>query len=86
MDCTACGYCLPCSSNVNIPGVFTFYNDYHLMDADEAKDRAKFMYKFQVMEAERASKCTHCKACEDKCPQQIAVSDNSEKAAALFGS
>ena len=32
-----------------------------------------------------ASDCVHCKACEERCPFKVQVSERTEKAAALFG-
>ncbi len=86
VDCTACGYCLPCPNGVKIPVNFSVYNNYFLMDADSVRQRAKSMYKFQLNEDERASRCLHCRECEDKCPQHLPISDNMEKVAALMES
>jgi uncharacterized protein len=30
VPCTGCGYCIPCPNEVNIPGIFSVYNDSYL--------------------------------------------------------
>jgi hypothetical protein len=70
--CTACKYCLPCPSGVNIPRVFEIYNDAIMYDSTE---RAQMVYSNFMSEDERASLCTECGECLDKCPQEIEIPD-----------
>ncbi len=72
IPCTQCGYCRPCPSGVNIPRNFELYNDCVIYD-DPAIPRA--VYARFMPEGERASACTACRECEEKCPQRIAISD-----------
>lgn len=72
IPCTECGYCLPCPSGVNIPLNFKLLNECIVYD-DPSIPRA--MYARFVPEKERASACTQCRDCEEKCPQDIAISD-----------
>ncbi|HSR30648.1 MAG TPA: aldo/keto reductase [Anaerolineae bacterium] len=71
IPCTACEYCLPCPSGVNIPGIFEIYNDL-LMYGDE--QRAKMFYSW-IDEKERADLCIECGECLEKCPQHIEIPD-----------
>jgi uncharacterized protein len=70
VQCTSCGYCLPCPNGVNIPGNFLQLNNLALY---RNRESAEFFY-FQVFsEAQRASNCEECGKCEVLCPQQIPI-------------
>ena len=71
VDCTACGYCVPCEFNVDIPGCFKYLNVGNRYDNFKV---ARANYEFNVAE-KKASNCSECGACLDKCPQQIAIVD-----------
>ncbi len=43
--CTGCGYCMPCPSNVSIPGCFEVYNKMHMFGNME---KAKFSYAIRM--------------------------------------
>lgn len=74
VNCTACAYCMPCPSGVNIPGCFTIYNDYWLLGGTpENRDRFKFTYNFRLGAAAHASNCIKCGQCEGHCPQNILI-------------
>jgi predicted aldo/keto reductase-like oxidoreductase len=72
IPCTKCGYCQPCPSGVNIPGVFELYND-GLIHEDMFTSRMRYERFFS--EQSRASACTACRTCEDQCPQGIRISE-----------
>ncbi|MDR0433974.1 MAG: 4Fe-4S dicluster domain-containing protein, partial [Gracilibacteraceae bacterium] len=71
VDCTGCGYCLPCSQNVNIPEIFDMYNEGMMFGAF---DQPKRRYMFLTGAGRDASRCTDCGGCAEKCPQSIPVS------------
>ena len=81
VPCTACRYCLPCPQGVAIPDVLELYNDAHMF-GDPSRQR--FFYTW-LDEDERASRCSACGECEDRCPQHIAVAGWMEKAQAFLG-
>ena len=56
VGCTACGYCLPCPSGVNIPVCFSMYNNYHMFDKKDS-------YNIWLDPPERAGKCVACGKC-----------------------
>jgi uncharacterized protein len=71
IPCTSCEYCLPCPHGVAIPTNLNMYNDGYMYNTmDEAQKRYNGMD-----EEKRASQCTACKECEDKCPQSIVISE-----------
>jgi predicted aldo/keto reductase-like oxidoreductase len=61
---------MPCSNGVNIPGNFEYFNYAHLFDDIPG---GRFKYKVFLSEQERASNCIECGACEELCPQKIAI-------------
>lgn len=80
VNCTACSYCLPCPHGVNIPRNFAFVNDFHMLKDPAARGR----YYSLLGENERASACTECGECIEKCPQQIAIPDELRHVAEVF--
>jgi predicted aldo/keto reductase-like oxidoreductase len=82
IPCTNCGYCLPCPSGVNIPQNFELYNDGFIHDSP-AYSRA--LYSRFLTTEQRANACTQCGVCLEKCPQNIAISDELAKVNAVLG-
>jgi len=80
IPCTDCKYCLPCPSGVNIPGVFSVYNDAKMYGD---RQRARLFYGW-LDESERAHQCTRCGRCEELCPQGIGIMGWLEKAQAFL--
>jgi predicted aldo/keto reductase-like oxidoreductase len=71
VPCTACQYCMPCPYGVNIPEMFTIYNEgarFLNMDA------FKWHYNERLKDA-NADLCTACGVCVEKCPQFIQIPD-----------
>ena len=81
IPCTGCSYCQPCPNGVNIPRIFGLYND-GFMHEDQQTSQA--LYGRFLPENERASACVQCKACEEKCPQKIPISEWMPKAHAVL--
>ncbi|UCD20492.1 MAG: aldo/keto reductase [candidate division WOR-3 bacterium] len=70
VNCTQCGYCLPCPQKIPIPFILELLNDACMYDAF---DDSRWMYKVFVKPEYRADKCSKCGECEGKCPQKIPV-------------
>ena len=70
VNCTSCGYCLPCPSGVAIPANFLQLNNLSIY-----RDRgtAEFFYFHILKPEQRASNCQECGQCEDVCPQHIPI-------------
>jgi len=69
VPCTSCKYCLPCPSGVDIPEVFSIYNDL-LMYGDEKRSQ---MFYSWLDDKTRADQCVECGECLEKCPQHIEI-------------
>lgn len=86
--CTGCGYCVPCPQNVRIPRIFNLYNLARVYKnwAGAQRGYAGILRDQWDPEAKQASACNECGACEDKCPQKIAIRRQLKEAhAALTG-
>jgi len=79
IPCTACGYCLPCPNGVNIPRNFGTYNQ-GIMYAKPEGARGEYAWMLQAYQKgidpqdQRAAACIQCQVCEEKCPQNIPIS------------
>ena len=73
IGCTGCRYCMPCPNGVNIPGVFSAWNNVSLYNMD-IKDN------WQILNikknGETPDKCLECGACEAACPQHLNIIEN----------
>ncbi len=72
VPCTGCGYCMPCSSGVEIPRILELYND-AIMYEDPVTARLLYGTPMLLGEDQRADKCTECGECVESCPQQIPI-------------
>ena len=80
IPCTNCKYCMPCSSGVDISGIFEIYNDTMIYEDPE---EARWLYS-QLKEEQRADQCTKCAECTDACPQGIDIPEWLEKVRAFL--
>ncbi|HEY3297134.1 MAG TPA: aldo/keto reductase [Armatimonadota bacterium] len=72
VPCTGCSYCMPCPEGVNIPGLFNIYNDAFIHDNVA---NARGVFSWFISEGGRPDKCIACRICEERCPQQIKISE-----------
>ena len=94
IGCTQCNYCMPCSSGVNIPMNLRLINElvwyseiarnnivtyYNLMAKNDEE-----MEKSGRPDSGRASMCTQCGECLEKCPQSIEIPDELERAVEIW--
>ena len=98
MPCTACHYCMPCPSGVNIPENFAVINAAN-SKPNNLVDRVfkwitKRKYKKLADSSEtidkknpngNASLCTDCGKCIPKCPQTIKIPEELKKVHAVLG-
>jgi predicted aldo/keto reductase-like oxidoreductase len=98
VPCTACQYCMPCPSGVDIPQNFALLNNKSFGSTGTFASRItqwlvsrnyrRLAGNRQQLAAKankgRASLCTKCNACVPKCPQHIRIPDELEKVVAVF--
>jgi len=76
--CTGCRYCMPCPSGVDIPSCFEIHNSAHIF-GDKQVQRIMYLLRLGGLgesgESSMASQCVECGACEEKCPQELPVSE-----------
>jgi len=71
---------MPCPQNVAIPKIFGLYNEASTFDNWEDK---RGQYKRECADS-GADLCTECGACEDRCPQKIAIINQLKEADAAL--
>ena len=72
VGCTGCRYCMPCPNDVDIPGIFSIWNNKFLYNEKLQGNRD---YARKIREEHDASKCLECGACEGVCPQHLGIID-----------
>ncbi|MBQ3098878.1 MAG: 4Fe-4S dicluster domain-containing protein [Kiritimatiellae bacterium] len=70
--CSVCGYCMPCPYGVDIPGIFSLYND--AVDAKDSCGR-KFLktYEETIPYLRQANHCIECGICLSQCPMSVDI-------------
>ncbi|GAB6138801.1 aldo/keto reductase [Halanaerobaculum tunisiense] len=81
VDCTGCGYCLPCSQGVRIPKNFSIYNQAQAFGIKQEKQKK---YDSMTENDQQASACVACGECEEICPQDLAIIDLLAETADYF--
>jgi predicted aldo/keto reductase-like oxidoreductase len=74
--CRRCGYCMPCTVNIDIPQTFIFHLQYTRYGLTKAIPQryAALPYK--------ASDCIECGICETRCPYNLPIRAKLKQAAA----
>ena len=77
INCSTCGYCMPCPQGVNIPECMKIYNEKYLF-GHKGFINPSFLDYYQyvggIMGSEgNAGKCNGCGKCLRKCPQKLDI-------------
>jgi uncharacterized protein len=78
MDCTGCGYCMPCPVGVEIPICFESYNNFIVFGNTGEKQLRYAVRLSGVLSGGKtglASQCIQCGECMEKCPQNLKIPD-----------
>ncbi|MBO7443639.1 MAG: aldo/keto reductase, partial [Methanobrevibacter sp.] len=79
INCTGCGYCLPCPKGVNIPDCFKIYNEKYLFNKKGIGPISNAMMNYYMVVGGVANKqasaglCNHCGRCKKLCPQSFDI-------------
>ena len=76
--CHRCGYCMPCTKGIDIPGTFTlerYYKYYNLKDW-----AIKRYFGAKVL----PSACIKCNACVKRCPYELDIPRKLENIVKIF--
>lgn len=76
--CRRCGYCLPCSEEIDIPSIFILEGYYTRYDL---KDWALTRYTYL---AKKAQDCIECGICETRCPYELPIMEMMKKVNEVF--
>ena len=89
VECNDCKYCLPCPYGIDIPGIFTFYNNNikegtYVVNSEQkryAKVRKKYLLEYNkaIPTIRQADHCIGCKQCLVTCPQQLNIPEELHK-------
>lgn len=80
-NCVYCSHCLPCPCEIDIAAV-NKYLDIALLDTDNIPPSIRSHYS--ALSA-HGSDCIACGSCETRCPFDVSIIENMEKANSLFG-
>jgi predicted aldo/keto reductase-like oxidoreductase len=84
IPCTSCKYCVEnCPQQINIPELFDVYNTYLVHNSTANTD---FPYMMATKDRGKPADCIACRACEEHCPQHIAIADHMSDMAKVFKS
>ena len=83
INCSTCGYCMPCPQGVNIPECMKIYNEKFLFDHNGFVNQSRvdyFQYVGGIMgNSGNAGKCNGCGKCLRKCPQKLDIISELKK-------
>ena len=77
INCSTCGYCMPCPQGVNIPECIKIYNEKYLFGHNGLFNQSLidyYQYVGGIMgNSGNAGKCNGCGKCLRKCPQKLDI-------------
>ena len=90
INCTGCGYCLPCPKGVNIPDCFNVYNEKYLFNKKAFGVLPHAMVNYYMVvggitnKQASAGLCNHCGRCKRLCPQSIDIPNELDRVKSEF--
>ena len=90
INCTGCGYCLPCPKGVNIPDCFNVYNEKYLFNKKVLGMIPHAMVNYYMVvggitnKQSSAGLCNHCGRCKRLCPQSLDIPNELDRVKSEF--
>ena len=90
INCTGCGYCLPCPKGVNISDCFKIYNEKFLFNKKGIGPVSGAMMNYYMVvggitnKQSSAGLCNHCGRCKRLCPQSLDIPNELDKVKSEF--
>ena len=90
INCTGCGYCLPCPKGVNIPDCFNVYNEKYLFNKKMFGIIPHAMVNYYMVvggitnKQSSAGLCNHCGRCKRLCPQSLDIPNELDRVKSEF--
>lgn len=81
INCTGCGYCMPCEQKIPISFILGLYNDAYIYNGLGDSRRT---YNLYIGAENRADRCAECGKCEEKCPQGVPIIESLKRAHKIF--
>jgi len=78
--CNHCGYCRPCSQDIDIPRILKLLNYYKVYGMKD------WPFKQYQIESKKANRCSECSQCLPRCPQKLDIIKLLKETHELFGS
>ncbi|MCC8027890.1 MAG: aldo/keto reductase [Clostridium sp.] len=78
--CMYCGHCAPCPVGIDVASVMKFLN----LARAQGSVPETVREHYEAL-PHKAGACVGCKACEERCPFGVAVAEQMEQAAGIFG-
>ena len=73
VDCTGCGYCMPCPRGVDITRCFNLYNQKYMFNKSPSFDYLAILGGVFSGQEAYAGLCTECGKCVKACPQDLEI-------------
>lgn len=73
VDCTGCGYCMPCPRGVDIPRCFNIYNQKYMFKSNPSFDYLAILGGVFSGQEAYAGLCNGCGKCVRACPQNLEI-------------
>ncbi len=85
IGCTGCKYCIPCPQGVEIPEIFSLYNQYFAITREGGNGEEIIERYSEAIPPEKGAKiCAKCGECEEKCPQRLPIREALNRAYWVF--